>query len=683
MRAERSASSFSLAKALFVAAALIVSVIIPSYFALTATAQEAPAGETFFSARLSGPKLNNFTPFGFAAYAADSVGKRVLHVELSYIDLPAGTTLGVSVDGAAIATARVSAYKTAGFELKTESGQVVPIIGGNSTITIKNAAGTAILTGVFAPPPSPSPTPTGSPRPSPSPIPTPSLVLYSALSGATIDGVLPKGVSNYFEFGATSKSFGVYVEHVKLATGTRLAVDVNGTSIGSFTLNNEGQGRIQLNTLSGASIPAIASGATLNVKNGATTILTGTFRSPTQAPPPTPKPNRVFGGKMNGGSVVPAVTGNGRGLVGVMLNEAETSITVEVGFIDLSSNQTSATINGPAIVGENGPMIFNLGGVGGTVGRIERKIFTVTADQVAQLRAGSWYIQIGTANNPSGEIRGQIKGQARNNAFNGTQTDDVAVYRPSTGTWYVADPAGGLTAKNLGSSSDTPISADYDGDGKSDYAVFRDGTWTISRSSDGGTSTKYFGMAGDIPVRGDYNGDGITDITVYRPTTGTWFFLNKDGVGLSAIQFGLNEDQPVPADLDGDGKTDIAVFRPSNGVWYSLLSSTGKFYAVQFGLNGDVPVVADFDGDGADDITVYRPSNGIWYTWKAASGTFDVRQFGISTDVPVAGNFDGDGVTDIAVFRPSTGVWYIWKSSDNTVDYRYFGTSGDIPAGKN
>ena len=110
----------------------------------------------------------------------------------------------------------------------------------------------------------------------------------------------------------------------------------------------------------------------------------------------------------------------------------------------------------------------------------------------------------------------------------------------------------------------------------------------------------------------DFDGDGKTDIAIFRPAPGEWWYQRSSDNQVAAIQFGASTDKITPADFTGDGKADIAFWRPSNGFWFILRSEDNSFFSFPFGTNGDIPAPSDFDGDGKTDVAVFRPSSATW-----------------------------------------------------------------------
>lgn len=260
---------------------------------------------------------------------------------------------------------------------------------------------------------------------------------------------------------------------------------------------------------------------------------------------------------------------------------------------------------------------------------------------------------------------------------------DLAVWRPSTGGWWVM--GGQLSAsvtQNWGTSGDDPVEGDYDGDGKTDFAVFRPttGYWYIVKSSDSTTVQYPFGQTTDIPAQADYNGDGQTESALFRPSTGTWY-IRTDGSGSTVQQqFGLSTDAVAPADYDGDGKADIGVWRESDKTFYSLNSSNQTVQSVGMSPQGGVPVSSDYDGDGKADYAVRNGAT--WAIRKSSdSSTYTQTPSGdLSTDEPVQNDYDGDGKTDIAVWRSTNGNLYIRQSaSGSSLRQVQWGISGDVP----
>ena len=279
---------------------------------------------------------------------------------------------------------------------------------------------------------------------------------------------------------------------------------------------------------------------------------------------------------------------------------------------------------------------------------------------------------------------------------------DYTVFRPTdaglgNAVWFVNSSAlAGTLVYQWGLLGDVPIQGNFSNGAGSDLAVFRpsSGTWYIRNYT---TDLKFnvaskayqWGFSTDKPFSCDFDGDsGRSDISVYRPSSGVWYVRKSSATPAfetaTAQQWGGGAtDVPLPRDYDTDGKCDYAVYR--NGSWFVILSSSNNVdtAVIPWGATSDVPVPGKYDGDSIEDFAIFRPSNSTWHIRKSTLAGLTSRsiQWGLSGDIPVPGDYTGDGKTDIAVFRPSTGTWYVLTSESNyaTAVAQQFGLNGDTP----
>ncbi len=276
--------------------------------------------------------------------------------------------------------------------------------------------------------------------------------------------------------------------------------------------------------------------------------------------------------------------------------------------------------------------------------------------------------------------------------FDGDLRADIAVYREGNTAnapsyWHILRSLDNTyQGIQLGANGDKPVPADYNGDGKTEVAVWRpsSGIWYTSTNPAINYGAFGWGQNGDVPVPGDFDGDLKADYVVYRPGNGTWYVYKSANGGFQMQQFGASTDKPVLGDFDGDGKSDFAFYRPgatslANSFWNVIQSSNGAFLSAQFGRGEDKPVPADYDGDRITNFAVYRPSTYTWYTSLSPANNYGAFQWGAEGDVPAPADYDRDGKADFAVFRPGSSNWYILRSTNGTVLSQYWGVPSDRP----
>jgi hypothetical protein len=279
-----------------------------------------------------------------------------------------------------------------------------------------------------------------------------------------------------------------------------------------------------------------------------------------------------------------------------------------------------------------------------------------------QAAIGWWTIN-NNGSSPARVTLGNDTDSFQTGDFDGDGKDDLCVWSPGAAGVaafkILKSSTNTVSVRLYGQTGDTPdVIGDWNGDGKDDLAVYRDGTAASPQSffywSNETTPTVVnyipWGTDGDVSYALDYDGDGKLDAAVQRNGgggRGDHYIRQSSNVALVYVIYGLSSDFVVPGDYDGDGKDDIVVSRNAN-----FGSGTFKYFwiretdgggtpqsPVQWGISGDFICQGDYDGDGKTDIAVWRsnvdPTMNYFYVRRSSDGALQQLEWGASGDYPV------------------------------------------------
>lgn len=132
-----------------------------------------------------------------------------------------------------------------------------------------------------------------------------------------------------------------------------------------------------------------------------------------------------FSAPMSGANEVPPAATEAMGLAQVILNDAETQITVHVEYFGLLGTETGAHIHGPACdPGTNAGVQIAL-----PLGNPKDVVLAVTPEQVSHLKEGCLYVNVHSTQFPGGEIRGNLQRDDSLPALPSTWARVKATYR--------------------------------------------------------------------------------------------------------------------------------------------------------------------------------------------------------------------------------------------------------------
>ncbi|HEY8140846.1 MAG TPA: CHRD domain-containing protein [Nitrososphaera sp.] len=122
---------------------------------------------------------------------------------------------------------------------------------------------------------------------------------------------------------------------------------------------------------------------------------------------------------LDGSQEVPSVGTDGTGSATMTFNSSSNELAWSISFSGLSGPATMAHFHGPALGGSNAGVLVNIGEISGLNSPMNGSAI-LTAEQATALLDGMMYINIHTAANEGGEIRGQVSCEQPGGGFQDT-----------------------------------------------------------------------------------------------------------------------------------------------------------------------------------------------------------------------------------------------------------------------
>ena len=113
----------------------------------------------------------------------------------------------------------------------------------------------------------------------------------------------------------------------------------------------------------------------------------------------------AFGAKLSGANEVPVNASPGSGTLEASLDKQTRVLSWTVNYSGLTGPVKAGHFHGPALAGTNAGVAL---GFTGSVDSPVKGSATLTAAQINELMSGKWYVNLHTAANPGGELRGQV-----------------------------------------------------------------------------------------------------------------------------------------------------------------------------------------------------------------------------------------------------------------------------------